>query len=451
MGSLNEEHPTVSADVQAIRETAASVAHGLNNLLGSVAGLAAQLVALADPADPVDELRLIQQATQDSLALTRRLLHLSRGESGPALDGWEPIDMGRVLADVVELTRLVWQERAREQGIAIELAVEVDHAVGRPLLVRGVASELREIVGNLVHNAVDAMPAGGRLWLRGALEDGSVLVACQDSGMGMPPDVLRRVFEPFFTTKGERGTGLGLEIVRRVVARHGGEVQVTSEVGVGTTVTLRLPAAEAPPTSPPRLSSNRTASDRNRYHALAAAAMTGPLAAPSDGAETGASGVHAHHAVAWEKPSMSLCVTARASAAEEVAATLAMLSVLVVEDDPIFRRVFTRRLALDARHVDAVGDAASALAALELRRWDVLCVDDGLPDRPGRELAAEIRRRGLPCAVVLVTGTAAAPGDPNLAAPGVDAILPKPCTDAELARALRLARAGQLERAGSSV
>jgi CheY-like chemotaxis protein len=178
--------------------------------------------------------------------------------------------------------------------------------------------------------------------------------------------------------------------------------------------------------------------------------MTGALAVASHGAQTGANGVHGHHAVAWEKPSMSLCVTARVSAAAEVAATLATLSVLVVEDDPIFRRVFARRLALDARHVDAVGDAASALAALELRRWDVLCVDDGLPDRPGRELAAEIRRRGLPCAVVLVTGAAAAPGDPNLIAPGVDAILPKPCTDAELARALHLARAGQSERAGAS-
>jgi len=171
------------------------------------------------------------------------------------------------------------------------------------------------------------------------------------------------------------------------------------------------------------------------------AAVAGPLVVGTNGAH----GTNGHAAARAGVPE-SLSSTARTATADDLAATLATLSVLVVEDDPIFRGVFTRRLGLDARRVDAVGDAASALEALELRRWDVLCVDDGLPDRTGRELAAEIRRRGLRCAVVLVTGTAAAPDDPNLAAPGVDAILPKPCTDAELARALRVARARQAER-----
>jgi two-component system, cell cycle sensor histidine kinase and response regulator CckA len=229
-------------------------------------------------------------------------------------------------------------------------------------------------------------------------------VTCQDSGAGMPPEVLERVFEPFFTTKGRHGTGMGLAIVHGVVARHGGDVQVASEAGVGTTFTLRLPAATL---------------------------THGPLPSPSPSATRARA-------------------TARAATADDLAATLAPLSVLVVEDDPIFRAVFTRRLGLDARRVDAVGDAASALAALETDCWDVLCVDDGLPDQPGRALATEIRRRGLRCAVVLVSGSATTPDDPSLAAPGVDVVLPKPCTDAELARALRSALARRAERAATS-
>lgn len=434
MGSFDEERAAACAEVRAIRETAASVAHGLNTLLGAVAGLATQLVETADPAGHLDELRLIQQATSDSLGLTRRLLQLSRGE--PALDPGhlDLVDMGRVLADAVELMKAGWQERAR-LGVAIEHTVEVD----RPLLVRGVASELREIVGNLIANAVDAMPGGGRLQVRGTRLDRWAVVVCQDSGVGMPPEVARQVFEPFFTTKGERGTGLGLAIVRSVVARHGGDASVSSEVGVGTTVTLRLPAADVLP----------AAGLAPAGRALAVATAGSLVAAPNGTrGPNGTNGKHgAHdHARAWVKPAMRLRATGRVAAGEQLAATLAPLSILVVEDDPVFRGVFARRLGLDARRVDAVADAGSALAALEMGAWDMLCMDDGLPDMTGRQLAAEIRRRGLPCATILVTGAATGPDDPDLAGPGVDAVLPKPCADEELARALRTALARQVER-----
>src|SRR6187551_693848 len=96
LGSLDEERAAASAEVQAIRETAASVAHGLNTLLGAVAGLATQLVETAGPAGPRDELRLIQQATLDSLALSRRLLLLGRGELALDSGRQELVDMGRV-------------------------------------------------------------------------------------------------------------------------------------------------------------------------------------------------------------------------------------------------------------------------------------------------------------------------------------------------------------------
>ena len=145
-----------------------------------------------------------------------------------------------MLADAVEPTRARWHDEALASGRPIDLTLEIE----QPLLVRGVAADLREIAMNLILNAVDAMPEGGRLLLRGIARDGAVIVTCQDSGLGMTPDVLARIFDPFFTTKGRHGAGLGLPIVKDVVVRHGGEVRVASEPGAGTTFTLLLPAAE---------------------------------------------------------------------------------------------------------------------------------------------------------------------------------------------------------------
>jgi len=93
-----------------------------------------------------------------------------------------------------------------------------------------------------VMNAADAMPKGGSLSLRTASDGAWVVVQVADSGLGIPPDVRRRIFEPFFTTK-ETGTGLGLSIVSGIISSYGGTIDVESEPGVGTTFTIRLPAA----------------------------------------------------------------------------------------------------------------------------------------------------------------------------------------------------------------
>ena len=87
-------------------------------------------------------------------------------------------------------------------------------------------------------------------------------------------------------------------------------------------------------------------------------------------------------------------------------------------------------------------DAGAALAVLESATWDVLCVDDQLPDMSGRQLAGAVRERGLDCAIVLVSGFATRPNDPALLGPGVDGVLPKPCSDGELARVFRQVRMG---------
>src|SRR5439155_13348040 len=107
--------------------------------------------------------------------------------------------------------------------------------------VQGNPSELREALTNLIFNAVDAMPHGGKLTIRTWTDGPDVQLSVQDTGMGISDDAQRRLFEPFFTTKGERGTGLGLSVTFGIVQRHGGHIAVESKPGQGSTFTVRLP------------------------------------------------------------------------------------------------------------------------------------------------------------------------------------------------------------------
>src|SRR3712207_3596158 len=103
-------------------------------------------------------------------------------------------------------------------------------------------SELREVLINMVFNAVDAMPAGGRLTLSTRrVEGGEVEICVADTGTGMGEEVRSRIFDPFFTTKGKAGMGLGLSVSYGIIRRHEGTVEVESEVGRGTTFRLRFP------------------------------------------------------------------------------------------------------------------------------------------------------------------------------------------------------------------
>src|SRR5207253_1460780 len=108
-------------------------------------------------------------------------------------------------------------------------------------------SELREVLVNMVFNAVDAMPQGGRLMLSAEEVNNSIEIAISDTGIGMNPEIRSRVFDPFFTTKGKAGMGLGLAVCYGIIQRHEGSIEIDSEVGQGTTFRIRLPIAETKP------------------------------------------------------------------------------------------------------------------------------------------------------------------------------------------------------------
>jgi signal transduction histidine kinase len=163
-------------------------------------------------------------------AMTEELLDFCRGRM--SLDAARS-DLSAFLAGIAEAFRAAAAPRSIQVVLDMRAEAMVDLDPRR----------MERVFRNLLDNALDAMPEGGILTLASRLEEGRARIVVKDTGLGMSEEVRGRVFEPFFTHGKRNGTGLGMSIVRRVVEAHGGEVSVTSAPGLGTAVTVVLPAA----------------------------------------------------------------------------------------------------------------------------------------------------------------------------------------------------------------
>ena len=205
------------------------VAHEINNPLGVILGYAGYLEGKMDPADP--NFRYIQDIRKESKrckVIVQDLLSYARTPP-PAL---EETDLNALLEQIVDF--------AANHMDLHHVSLARDFAPDLPR-VRVDPDQMRQVAINLILNAGAAMESGGTITVGTAVgEGGFVDIAVRDEGAGIAPENLEKIFEPFFTTKA-RGTGLGLAITRRIVEQHLGRIMVESEIGKGTTVTVRLP------------------------------------------------------------------------------------------------------------------------------------------------------------------------------------------------------------------
>ena len=223
-----------SQRMEALGHFAGGIAHDFGNILSAIAGFA-DLMELQLPDDatgPRRDATQIREVAERGRRLTDRLLDFAHSRTSEAME----VD---VAAGVRELERIL----ARSLDDSCELVLDVDDV---PAVVLG-SGQLDQLLLNLVSNAGDAMPDGGRVTVRVHHARGRVVLEVEDQGIGIPAPQVDRVFEPFFTTKGTQGgTGLGLANVYAIVRGAGGHTEITSQLGVGTNVRIELPANAAP-------------------------------------------------------------------------------------------------------------------------------------------------------------------------------------------------------------
>ena len=252
---LLEEQLRQSQKMDAIGQVAGGVAHDFNNLLTVIQGNTSILQSSSFSPEQRDEaLAQIAQATERGASLTKQLLTFSRQQA------WQPqkLDLNQAVQGLAKMLE-------RLLGGNIRLEVQLCQ---HPLYARADAAMLDQVLMNLVVNARDAMPEGGRLMIhtsalaltdedlvrfRDARPGPHVCLSVADTGCGIAEHNLERIFEPFFSTKPpDKGTGLGLSTVFGIVKQHGGALSVVSELGRGTRIEVALPATEGPSASPER-------------------------------------------------------------------------------------------------------------------------------------------------------------------------------------------------------
>ncbi|MCD9032115.1 two-component sensor histidine kinase [Luteimonas sp. Y-2-2-4F] len=222
-----------SQRIDALGKLASNIAHDFNNLLAVVLGYAQR--GARTPGCPEEArhcLERIDATARRGGRLTGKLLTLARNDAAVR----ETFDANEVLLELEPILRSLLGP-----GVAVETAPSPE-----PAWLRMDRTEFEAGIVNIAKNAGDAMPAGGRFLLAVETGEDEVRLRLEDSGHGMPPQTLARIFEPFFTTKPrERGSGIGLAMVSRIVTEAGGRIEADSAPDRGTRFTLRLPPAPA--------------------------------------------------------------------------------------------------------------------------------------------------------------------------------------------------------------
>ncbi|HET6410183.1 MAG TPA: response regulator [Chthoniobacteraceae bacterium] len=325
--------------MHALGRMANGIAHDLNNTLAPIVGFSELLLMKPDFVNDAPRLRIyleiIGGAAKDAAKVVGRLREFYRHRDDAV--AMMPVVINDVIQQAVALTQPKWKDQAMAAGVNIEMRLEL----GIVPTVAGNEQELGDAIANLIFNAADAITRRGIIIIRTEAHGHWLSITVTDDGVGMNEETRSRCMEPFFTTKGDQAAGLGLGSVYGIVQRHDGELDIQSELGRGTAVSISLPLERG-------------------------------LKAPS--------------AVL---PAMK---------------SVSPLQILVVEDEPLVREVLNVYLMEDNHQVVMASNGREGLEQFRSRGFDLVLTDRAMPEMNGDELAGEIRRLKPDQRIVLLTG-----------------------------------------------
>ena len=358
--------------LSALGELASGVAHDFNNTLAGILGRAQLLQRTDDPEKIKRGLDIIIKTAEDGAKTVKRIQDFARQRRD---HDFELVSVDQILLDASEITRPRWKNCAEASNIHIGLDIQV----GSNAMVMGDDSELREVLVNMVFNAIDAMPEGGKLTLSTTIVDQSVVIKVIDTGVGMYPEVRSRIFDPFFTTKGKAGLGLGLAVSFGIIRRHGGNIEVDSQYGNGTEFRITLPVARI---------------------------------------------VEGEIAVEFSNPEPPPMTMEQLSVSDE----RAKARLLIVDDEDFVRELLQEILEGEDCDVQLAASGGEALEMFQEFQFDAVCTDVGMPGMSGWELAREIRNLNQQIPIAVITGWGEAVGSNEQKAAGVNWVIAKPFT-----------------------
>jgi len=353
--------------LRAMGEMASGVAHDFNNLLAVILGNIQLLLHQFDRLSPEEireRLKTIEQSSKDGAETVRRIQEFS----GMRRDkDFTPLSLNELITDVINVTQPRWKEQTQRKGIRVELTTKL----GKIPKILGNPSELREVMTNIVFNAVDAMPNGGEVTVTTTIQaEDWVEMRIADTGIGMAEEVRRRVFDPFFTTKGVTNTGLGMSVSYGIVKRHGGEILIESEPRKGTTFIVHLP--------------------------------TGYLNEMPD-----------------EKEVRTVPVT-------PVALEGGGARILVIDDEDSVRKILYQMLKAKGYEVVVASNGQEGIERFKEEPFDLVFTDLGMPKMSGWEVGRALKGINPKVPIVLITGWGVELNKDKMKESGIDLVVSKP-------------------------
>ena len=351
--------------LRALGMMAGGIAHDFNNALTMMLGYAELLLPWLQTHASGREMTYLNNiigAAQDAAHVVSRLREFYRPAENNEIR--VAVNLSEMAQVAVAFTAPKWKGRSRADGVQIDVVTELAEVPP----IAGNGAELREVLTNLIFNAVDAMPDGGVITVRTFNDEAGVTVSVSDTGIGMTDAEIGRCLEPFFTTKGECGTGLGLAVVYGIIQRHEGTIEISSEKGVGSTFAIRLPSAVVAPSSRP---------------------------APIRRVEKD-------------------------------------LRILVVDDQEIICELICEYLKADGHEAHSAVEGGEALELLDREKFDLVITDQSMPGMNGVQLAKLIKERSPATKVILLTGFGEEMSGRGECPPEIDLVLGKPVSAADL-------------------